>query len=256
VAVVGFTGSVATGCQIARDAQAHDAAKFVFAEMGGKSAAIVLEDIDEERMVDVVDNLMFGVFIGNGQACSATSRILVQERAAPALIRRLTRAIEAIVIGDNLSVGLQPPPPSPSTQHMRVWGGWPSGLMSVIMLAAWWCVGHAVPHAHKSMKLISHDDVMYACMYVVCCMYVCCMYVCCILGMYVCMYACVRAYVQPETRLGPLITKRQQDKVLGFVDRALAAGVPSLTGSGRWTPPAGQEGAAALAGGNFVKPVS
>ena len=40
VNVVGFTGSVRTGCQIARDAQTDDAAKHVFAEMGGKSAIV------------------------------------------------------------------------------------------------------------------------------------------------------------------------------------------------------------------------
>jgi hypothetical protein len=33
----------------------------------------VLEDVDDARMDDLVDNIMFGVFIGNGQACSATT---------------------------------------------------------------------------------------------------------------------------------------------------------------------------------------
>jgi betaine-aldehyde dehydrogenase len=45
ISVVGFTGSVSTGCRIARDAQEGDHAKHVFAEMGGKSAAIVLDDV-------------------------------------------------------------------------------------------------------------------------------------------------------------------------------------------------------------------
>jgi acyl-CoA reductase-like NAD-dependent aldehyde dehydrogenase len=48
-------------------------------EMGGKSAAIVLEDIDEERMENLLDWIMFGIFIGNGQACSATSRLLLHK---------------------------------------------------------------------------------------------------------------------------------------------------------------------------------
>jgi acyl-CoA reductase-like NAD-dependent aldehyde dehydrogenase len=47
--------------------------------MGGKSAAIVLEDIDEERMENLLDWIMFGIFIGNGQACSATSRLLLHK---------------------------------------------------------------------------------------------------------------------------------------------------------------------------------
>jgi len=64
VNVVGFTGSVRTGCQIARDAQTDDAAKHVFAEMGGKSAAIVLEDVDGARMDDVIDWIV---------SCSATA---------------------------------------------------------------------------------------------------------------------------------------------------------------------------------------
>lgn len=103
VSVVGFTGSVATGCQIARDAQQGDAAKHVFAEMGGKSAAIVLDDVakDPERFEDLIDWIMFGVFLGNGQACSATSRLLLHSAVAPLLLPRLIAAVEGVKIGDN-----------------------------------------------------------------------------------------------------------------------------------------------------------
>ncbi|MEO8195550.1 MAG: aldehyde dehydrogenase family protein [Thermoanaerobaculia bacterium] len=42
----------------------------------------------------------------------------------------------------------------------------------------------------------------------------------------------------PGTLLGPLVSRSQYDKVLGFIDRARAASIPLLTGGGR---PAGRE---------------
>ena len=57
----------------------HRSVRDRLTEMGGKSAAIVLEDIDEERMENLLDWIMFGIFIGNGQACSATSRLLLHK---------------------------------------------------------------------------------------------------------------------------------------------------------------------------------
>ena len=52
-----------------------------------------------------------------------------------------------------------------------------------------------------------------------------------------------------ERRLKWLWGPRLQEKVLGYIDRALAAGLRSVTGDGRCELPA------ALAGGSFVKPV-
>ena len=46
--------------------------------------------------------------------------------------------------------------------------------------------------------------------------------------------------MDPDTRLGPLVGKAQQAKVLGFIERARAAGVRSVTGDGTW--PDGGEG--------------
>ena len=122
VHVVGFTGSVATGCQIARDAQTQDAAKFVFAEMGGKSAAIVLEDIDADRMANLIDWIMFGVFIGNGQACSATSRLLLHSAIASKLLPRLVAAVEGICIGDNMNPDTRLGPLITARQRDKVLG--------------------------------------------------------------------------------------------------------------------------------------
>ena len=120
--MVGFTGSVKTGCQIARDAQEDDAAKFVFAEMGGKSAAIILDDIDAERMDNLIDWILFGVFIGNGQACSATSRLLVQKGIAAKLIPRLVAACGSIKIGDNMDESTRLGPLITKKQQEKVLG--------------------------------------------------------------------------------------------------------------------------------------
>jgi len=56
---------------------------------------------DSERFQDLVDWLMFGVFLGNGQACSATSRLLLHTSVAPLLLPRLIAAVEGVQVGDN-----------------------------------------------------------------------------------------------------------------------------------------------------------
>ena len=47
--------------------------------------------------------LQFGCFWTNGQICSATSRVLVQEGIADAFYAQLKKRAEAIPIGDPLS---------------------------------------------------------------------------------------------------------------------------------------------------------
>lgn len=68
---VAFTGSTATGRAIMT--AAAQVIKPVSLELGGKSPILVFEDVDIEKAA------MFGCFWTNGQICSATSRLLVQE---------------------------------------------------------------------------------------------------------------------------------------------------------------------------------
>ena len=70
---VAFTGSVDTGRTIMRSAA--NTLKKVSLELGGKSPNIFFADSDFEA---AVDGALFGVFINQGEVCSAGSRILVE----------------------------------------------------------------------------------------------------------------------------------------------------------------------------------
>ncbi len=67
-----FTGSVPTGQRILRNA-AERATPSVM-ELGGKSAAIALSDVNLDNLLYSVK---FGIFFNAGQVCSAMSRLLV-----------------------------------------------------------------------------------------------------------------------------------------------------------------------------------
>ena len=68
---IAFTGSTAAGRKIA--AICGEQLKRVSLELGGKSAAIILEDAD---LATVVQGLQFASLMNNGQACVAQTRIL------------------------------------------------------------------------------------------------------------------------------------------------------------------------------------
>src|SRR6266536_1858159 len=79
VQLVSFTGSTRAGRIVAR--LAAENSKRVHLELGGKSALIVLDDVDVEKAVSVG---AFGSFLHQGQVCMATGRHLVQRKIAGA----------------------------------------------------------------------------------------------------------------------------------------------------------------------------
>lgn len=95
-----FTGSVPTGAKIMA-AAARDI-KNVSLELGGKSPFVVFADSDIEKAVEWI---LFGIFWNQGQVCSATSRVLVEESLYPALIERLVAEAGKIRIGNGLDEG-------------------------------------------------------------------------------------------------------------------------------------------------------
>lgn len=95
-----FTGSVPTGSKIMA-AAARDI-KNVSLELGGKSPFVVFADSDIGKAVEWI---MFGIFWNQGQVCSATSRVLVEESLYPALIERLVAEAAKIRIGNGLAEG-------------------------------------------------------------------------------------------------------------------------------------------------------
>ncbi len=95
VDVISFTGSTATGIAISK--LAAESLTPVALELGGKSAALVLDDADLARaVIDTVDLC----FSNNGQSCDAPTRLLVPaERQTEALDVARARC-EELTVGD------------------------------------------------------------------------------------------------------------------------------------------------------------
>jgi acyl-CoA reductase-like NAD-dependent aldehyde dehydrogenase len=83
-----FTGSVATGRKIA--ALCGEKLTPVTLELGGKDAAIVLEDAPLERAAKA---LAWASFLNAGQVCASVERILVQDRIAATFTDRFVRHV-------------------------------------------------------------------------------------------------------------------------------------------------------------------
>jgi acyl-CoA reductase-like NAD-dependent aldehyde dehydrogenase len=91
---IAFTGSAAVGKIIVK--QAADTVKRVTLELGGKSPNIFFADADFEA---AIDGALFGVFINQGEVCSAGSRILVQKSIYKKFVEAMTEKAKKIKLG-------------------------------------------------------------------------------------------------------------------------------------------------------------
>ncbi|MBP7001020.1 aldehyde dehydrogenase family protein [Amaricoccus sp.] len=89
-----FTGSNAVGARVMAAAAARCLP--VSLELGGKSPIVVFADADLDHAIDCIAG---GVFYNAGQMCSATSRLIVEESVAPALLDRLAARARALAVG-------------------------------------------------------------------------------------------------------------------------------------------------------------
>ena len=91
---VAFTGSAEVGKAIARTAA--DTLKRVTLQLGGKSPNIFFADADFEN---AIDGALFGVFINQGEVCSAGSRILVHKPIYKKFVDAMTEKARTIRVG-------------------------------------------------------------------------------------------------------------------------------------------------------------
>jgi len=91
---IAFTGSLAVGRQIVK--LAADTVKRVTLELGGKSPNIFFADADFEA---AIDGALFGVFINQGEVCSAGSRILVERSIYSKFVEAMTEKAKRIKLG-------------------------------------------------------------------------------------------------------------------------------------------------------------
>src|SRR5919201_4906219 len=91
---VAFTGSTEVGRRIMQ--LASGTIKKTTLELGGKSAQVVLDDVDLDY---AIDGVTWGIFFHGGQVCTAGSRALVQRSVYEDFVAELARRAEETVVG-------------------------------------------------------------------------------------------------------------------------------------------------------------
>ncbi|HUX26345.1 MAG TPA: aldehyde dehydrogenase family protein, partial [Burkholderiales bacterium] len=94
---ISFTGSPEVGQAVMHAAAAGF--KRVALELGGKSPQIILADANVEA---AIGGAALGLFFNQGQVCAAGTRILVHRSCYDKVLEGLTRAADAIKLGDPL----------------------------------------------------------------------------------------------------------------------------------------------------------
>ena len=112
---VAFTGSTAAGRFIA--GKCGQLLRPVTLELGGKSAAIILEDADLDKLVE---NLPMASFLNNGQTCFASTRILAPRSRYAEIIDAVASASAQLNVGDALDAATQIGPMASSAHRDRV----------------------------------------------------------------------------------------------------------------------------------------
>jgi acyl-CoA reductase-like NAD-dependent aldehyde dehydrogenase len=92
---VSFTGSTAAGRVVA--AACGAALKPVSLELGGKSAAVVLDDADPQ---EVAEGIKVAGLMNSGQACVAQTRVLVPARRYSEFTDALAAMVSGLAVGD------------------------------------------------------------------------------------------------------------------------------------------------------------
>lgn len=112
---IGFTGSSATGRRIA-EILGDRMARYTL-ELGGKSAALVLDDYDVET---AAAELAARACDMTGQVCAGLTRIIVPSGRADAVADAIGAAFEKVVVGDPFDPAVQMGPVATSVQRDRV----------------------------------------------------------------------------------------------------------------------------------------
>ncbi|NUN70218.1 MAG: aldehyde dehydrogenase family protein [Bacteroidetes bacterium] len=97
VDLISFTGSTGVGKQISRDSS--NTLKRVSLELGGKNAQIVLADADLDLALEAV---LWGAFGTTGQRCTATSRLILEEKIYDKFMAMLVDRTNKLKLGDGL----------------------------------------------------------------------------------------------------------------------------------------------------------
>lgn len=114
---VAFTGSTAAGRQIARTC--GELLRPVTLELGGKSAAILLDDAD---LGTFLQGVPFACLLNNGQACYNGTRVLAPRGRYAEVVDALAQFADGLTIGDALDPATHVGPMASAAHRERVEG--------------------------------------------------------------------------------------------------------------------------------------
>jgi acyl-CoA reductase-like NAD-dependent aldehyde dehydrogenase len=114
---VSFTGSTAAGRRVG--SLATERLKRVSLELGGKSAAIVLDDVDLAASAFMI---AYSGLMNSGQACVAQSRILAPRSRYDEITEAIVESAKMLVVGDPTDPATQLGPLVAERQRDRVEG--------------------------------------------------------------------------------------------------------------------------------------
>ncbi|MCB1386087.1 MAG: 5-carboxymethyl-2-hydroxymuconate semialdehyde dehydrogenase [Nitratireductor sp.] len=97
IKAIAFVGESRTGSIITR--QGADTLKRMHLELGGKNPVIVFDDADLEQALDAV---IFMIYSINGERCTSSSRLLVQDTIREAFEAKLVERVDNIRVGHPL----------------------------------------------------------------------------------------------------------------------------------------------------------
>ncbi|HEX2590332.1 MAG TPA: aldehyde dehydrogenase family protein, partial [Rhizomicrobium sp.] len=131
VDMISITGSNRAGAAVAK--AAADSVKRVSQELGGKSACIVLDDVDAPA---IAREITLRTMRNSGQSCAALTRLLVPAKHHAAAVEAAAKATTEIVIGDPADEATTLGPVSSSAQYDRVQGYIAKGIEEGAIVAA------------------------------------------------------------------------------------------------------------------------
>lgn len=115
IAKLSFTGASATGVQVLKSLA--DNLTPAILELGGKNPMILMDDADLDKAVPFA---VEGAFYNAGQACTATSRLLVHDAVHDRFVERLIEEVRRLKLGDPADPATSVGPVANHSQQRKV----------------------------------------------------------------------------------------------------------------------------------------
>jgi betaine-aldehyde dehydrogenase len=151
---IAFTGSAAVGKQIVK--MAADTVKRVTLELGGKSPNVFFADADFEA---AIDGALFGVFVNQGEVCSAGSRILVEKSIYSKFVDAMAAKAKTIRLGPPLERETKMGPLVSKEQYDRVRGYQEAGKKEAASIGKGYYVEQTIFYDVNNSAKIAREEI-------------------------------------------------------------------------------------------------